>query len=172
MCDHTQRPHIWKQAIRSKISAKNTCKWEPSTYGNSAAEGERRMNYVLSTRSATLWQNRTYGKESFKCKALIWSSWRVGSPSLRCRRRYSRSHFRQRSSTAVRAAPSHISARALPAFRVRQTPVSSIIGAAELFSWRDMRPQNSVVAAEASFACQKQHPIMTHEQTNQLSAAA
>src|SRR5712672_3512530 len=33
MCDHTQRPHIWKQAIRSKISAKNTCKWEPSTYG-------------------------------------------------------------------------------------------------------------------------------------------
>lgn len=29
VCDHTQRPYIWTQAIRSKISAENTCKWEP-----------------------------------------------------------------------------------------------------------------------------------------------
>jgi transposase len=28
MCDHTQRPHIWKQAIRSKISEENTCNRE------------------------------------------------------------------------------------------------------------------------------------------------
>lgn len=29
VCDYTQRPYIWTQPIRSKISAENTCKWEP-----------------------------------------------------------------------------------------------------------------------------------------------
>ncbi len=39
LCDHTQRPYIWKQAIRSKISAENPCNREPSTYGTTLADG-------------------------------------------------------------------------------------------------------------------------------------
>ena len=55
MYDHTQRPHIWKQAIRSKISAKNTCKWEPSTYeGGFQADLDKALLGAIDGRAAGL----------------------------------------------------------------------------------------------------------------------
>lgn len=37
VCDHTQKPYIWTQAIRLKISAENNCKWEPMVWTRALA---------------------------------------------------------------------------------------------------------------------------------------